>query len=412
MICFGGFLFPVIFGNKHGRMRILARNPERMAKPVGCLNSARTGKGTRMPKVSVVVPCYNVEKYVARCLDSLISQTVQDIEIICIDDKSTDGTLDIVKQYAARDGRVRLIAHDVNMGVAVARNDGMNIARGEYIGFVDPDDYVDLDFYERLYTAGIASCSDVVKGNVCATDNLGRVTYGDAQQDAISHNAVVFSNSFWSAIYSKDFLEQNKITFPANIRTSQDSVFLTMVCLAVKQIYLVYNTYYHYFYQRPGSLDSQHLTHYKAESKLNAFSINMNLIENALLTSKDFEQYVDIHVLSHVVYEIQKDFEADIDRKKFFDFVADIHHKYGLRKQILIKFGRDGYRCIHNNDYDNFTVAHKTRLYLFGFLPVVLIKKLKNYTDVKLFDFIPLARLTKTKKLFLFNYVLILKIKG
>lgn len=365
-----------------------------------------------MLKVSIIVPCYNVDKYIARCLDSLIFQTLYDIEIICIDDKSTDGTLDIIKQYVARDERVRLVAHNVNTGVAIARNDGMKIARGEYIGFVDPDDYVDLDFYECLYTEGAASGSEVVKGNVCVVDNLGRITYGDAQQNAIAHHVVAFSTSFWSAIYRKDFLKQNKITFPANIRTAEDSVFLTMVCLAVKQVCLVYNTYYHYFYRRPGSLDAQHLTHCKAESNLNAFSINMNLIENALLTSRDFEQFVDRHVLSYIVYEIQKDFEADIDRKKLFDFVADIHHKYGLRKQILSKFGRDGYRCIHTNDYDNFVVAHKTRLYLFGFLPVVLIKKLKNYTDIKLFDFISLARLTRTNKLFLFNYVMILKIKG
>ena len=350
-----------------------------------------------MPKISVIVPCYNVENYVARCLDSLISQTLQDIEIICIDDKSTDGTLDIVRQYAARDVRVRLIAHDVNMGVAVARNNGMKIAQGEYIGFVDPDDYVDLDFYERLYTAGIASRAEVVKGNVCATDNLGRVTYGDTQKNAISQRVTEFSNSFWSAIYSKKFLEQNNIMFPANIRMAQDSVFLTKVGLTVKRFYLVYNTYYHYFYQRPGSLDSQYLQHYKAESKFNAFRINMNLIEKASLTRKDFEQFVDAHVLSHIAYEIRKDFESDGDRKKFFDFVVDIHRRYGLRKQLGARFGHDGYKFIHNNDYDNFIVMRKKHLYLFGFLPVVLIRKLKNYTDVKLFDFIPLARLTKTK---------------
>jgi len=364
-----------------------------------------------MPKVSVIVPCYNVEKYVARCLDSLIAQTLQDIEIICIDDKSTDGTLDIIKQYVARDKRVHLITHDVNTGVAVARNDGIDIATGEYIGFVDPDDYVDVDFYEKLYTAGISNNADVVKGNVCITDNLGRVTYGDVQQDAISHHVVVFSNSFWSAIYSNNFLKNNNITFPANIRTSQDSVFLTMVCLAVKQIYLVYDTYYHYFYSRPGSLDSQHLSHYKAESKLNAFSINMNLIEKASLTRKDFESFVGAHVFLHVAYEVRKDFESDGDRKKFFDFVVDIHRRYDLREQMVARFGRDGYKFIHNNDYDNFCVR-KTRLYLFGFLPIVLVRKLKNYTEIKLFDFIPLARLTKTKKLFLFNYVLVLKIRG
>lgn len=347
-------------------------------------------------KVSVIVPCYNVENYVARCLDSLISQTLQDIEIICIDDKSTDGTLDIVKQYAARDKRVRLILHSVNTGVAVARNDGMKIARGEYIGFVDPDDYVDLDFYEKLYTAGISNNVDVVKGNVCVTDNLGRMFCHDSEQDAIHTHVSAFTNAFWSAIYSNNFLKNNNITFPDNIRTSQDACFLTAICLSVKSVGLVYDTYYRYFYQRPGSLDSQYLTHCKAESKLNAFKINMNLITTHCLANREFNKFVDTHVLQYLAYEMSKKFESDSDKKKFFAFVVDIHHKYGLQKQIITKFGRDGYKFIHNNDYNNFSVVPQRYFYPFRWLPIILIKKYSTYNQISIFG-IPLLVFTKER---------------
>ena len=102
-----------------------------------------------MPKISVIVPVYNVEKYLARCLDSIINQTLADIEIICINDGSTDNSLEILNDYAKKDSRIKII-DQTNAGLSCARNAGMQIAQGEYIGFVDSDDWIDLDFYEKL----------------------------------------------------------------------------------------------------------------------------------------------------------------------------------------------------------------------------------------------------------------------
>ena len=116
-----------------------------------------------MPKVSVIIPIYNTEKYLRKCLDSVCNQTLSDIEIICVNDCSTDNSLEILEEYASKDNRIKLIDFKENKGAAVARNAGIDEAKGEYIGFVDSDDFIDLDFYEKLYNKAVKSGADCVK---------------------------------------------------------------------------------------------------------------------------------------------------------------------------------------------------------------------------------------------------------
>ena len=106
------------------------------------------------PKVSVIIPVYNTEAFLERCLSSVLGQSMRDIEIICVDDGSTDGSPAILDTWAARDERLRVI-HQANGRQGKARNAAMNIARGEYIGMVDSDDYLPEDYFERLYCAAI-----------------------------------------------------------------------------------------------------------------------------------------------------------------------------------------------------------------------------------------------------------------
>ena len=101
------------------------------------------------PKVSVIVPVYNTKKYLPKCLDSLIAQTLKDIEIICINDASTDGSLKILQEYALRDNRIKIIDFKQNKGAGAARNTGIDTATGEYIGFVESDDFVDEHMLDR-----------------------------------------------------------------------------------------------------------------------------------------------------------------------------------------------------------------------------------------------------------------------
>ncbi|MBP3846437.1 glycosyltransferase [bacterium] len=114
-----------------------------------------------MPKVSVIIPVYNVEKYLRECLESVVNQTLKDIEIICVNDGSTDNSLDILNEFSNKDNRVKII-NKTNGGLSSARNAGMAAAQGEFIGFLDSDDYIDLNFYESLYNRAKETNSDIV----------------------------------------------------------------------------------------------------------------------------------------------------------------------------------------------------------------------------------------------------------
>ena len=113
-----------------------------------------------MPKVSIIIPVFNAEKYLEKCLDSLVNQTLEDIEIICIDDGSTDNSLEILKTYEQKDKRIKVL-QQTNKKQGAARNYGIREAIGEYIGFVDSDDWAELDMFEKLYNKAISTDSDI-----------------------------------------------------------------------------------------------------------------------------------------------------------------------------------------------------------------------------------------------------------
>lgn len=113
-------------------------------------------------KVSILIPCYNVEKYLRQCLESVINQTLTDIEIICINDGSTDATLEILREYANRDSRIKIIDKP-NSGYGASMNKGLEMASGEYIGIVESDDFVELNMFETLYDKAVQNDLDLVR---------------------------------------------------------------------------------------------------------------------------------------------------------------------------------------------------------------------------------------------------------
>ncbi|PPS21321.1 glycosyltransferase family 2 protein [Brachyspira murdochii] len=108
-----------------------------------------------MIKISVIIPVYNVESYLRECLDSVINQTLKDIEIICIDDNSTDNSYNILLDYQKIDNRIKIIKHKENLGLGPARNSGIKVAIGEYIYFIDSDDYISDNYINALYESAI-----------------------------------------------------------------------------------------------------------------------------------------------------------------------------------------------------------------------------------------------------------------
>ena len=121
-------------------------------------------KVTYLPKVSVIIPVYNVEQYLRQCLDSVINQTLAEIEIICVDDGSTDSSLDILKEYADKDKRITVLKQE-NLYAGVARNAGLYVAKGEYLSFLDSDDFFEPTMLEETYLSAKASDADIVVFN-------------------------------------------------------------------------------------------------------------------------------------------------------------------------------------------------------------------------------------------------------
>ena len=158
-------------------------------------------------KVSVIIPVYNVEQYLEKCLDSVCGQTLKDIETICVNDCSADNSLAVLKDYAKNDNRVKLIDFKENKGVSAARNEGIRNAQGEYIGFVDSDDWIDLNFYEKLYNKAIETDADIVKGNLINYyKNKPNTTAALNKLIEKEKNKLYFYCNFSSAIYKKELL--------------------------------------------------------------------------------------------------------------------------------------------------------------------------------------------------------------
>ena len=195
------------------------------------------------PKVSIIVPIYNVEKYLNQCVDSLLKQTLHNIEIILVDDGTLDNSGYIADEYAKRESRVKVI-HQKNSGLGPARNTGMNAATGEYIGFVDSDDWVKPQMFESLYNTAICNDSDIVVSGHCDICNgvitrkkihplAGKTVYTNKEILKIRKKFFVhapgeketeaFPMSVWIAIYRRSMVEENKLQFQEIL--SEDTIF-------------------------------------------------------------------------------------------------------------------------------------------------------------------------------------------
>ncbi|QUH23766.1 glycosyltransferase [Methanobacterium alkalithermotolerans] len=203
------------------------------------------------PKVSVIIPVYNREKYLKQCLDSVINQTLKNIEIICIDDGSTDKSLEILNEYRKKDGRI-IIINQKNQGSGLARNSGLKIAKGEYIGFVDSDDWIDLNFYETLFTEAKKQDADLARTlyvyefqkHSKEEDYLNKIIHKRKSEGELlnvnEHSVVI-----WNAIYKKEFLQKNNIYFD-KLQAVVDVPFTARATYFSKKTIPVVGTYYHY----------------------------------------------------------------------------------------------------------------------------------------------------------------------
>ncbi|MDD6088391.1 MAG: CDP-glycerol glycerophosphotransferase family protein, partial [Desulfovibrionaceae bacterium] len=215
------------------------------------------------PDISFIIPVYNGAAYIGRCIESLLCQTVGTIEIIIINDGSTDETGNIIDQYAGRDPRIRCI-HKENGGVALARNAGLDMARGDYIAFVDADDAVDPEFCEHMLwnirktKADIAECGRIdVLPDGENTAFIPRPTSKENVIDFRKKPRLALGSIFvWDKLFRRELIEQNHIRFPTGIRYSEDTVFLMECKLHCRLYSFVHRELYLYTAERENSATS------------------------------------------------------------------------------------------------------------------------------------------------------------
>lgn len=221
-----------------------------------------------MIKVSVIIPVYNVEAYLRKCLDSIVNQTMSDLEIICVDDGSTDESPAILSEYSAKDSRVKIITRE-HTNAGAARNAGMAVANGEYVGFVDADDFCDLSLFEKAYREGVRTDSDIVQfrfkqyntktsrfeaehyfpGNQLA---IPRPFSPDALGDSLLAPIILAP---WARIVRRRLIEKENLQFQSIERTN-DVLFCCLALATATRISIVDEALYFYRKEHGGNLQS------------------------------------------------------------------------------------------------------------------------------------------------------------
>lgn len=297
-------------------------------------------------KVSVIVTVYNLEMYIRQCIDSIVNQTLEDIEIICVDDGSTDKSLEILKEYENNDSRIRVVTQE-NAGAGAARNKGMSLASGKYLSFLDGDDFFEPDMLEKAYKLAEADEADFVvyKSNQYHTESETYTFPSWVVREAelppyhpfsfrqVTTNVFkVFVGWAWDKLYRKEFIDKYNLKFQEQ-RTSNDMYFVFAALVLAKRISVVPEILAH---QRRDSRDSLSKTR---ENSWQCFYDALTAIKSTLIKEgyyreleKDFINY-SLHACLwnyDTLAEPTKSILADKLNSEWFDElgISDKDEKY------------------------------------------------------------------------------------
>lgn len=290
-----------------------------------------------MSCLSVIVPCYNGEKFIGRCLESLVNQTLQDIEIIVINDGSTDNSQDIIDSYANKYHNIK--AYKIlNSGIADARNFGVSKVETPYFGFLDCDDYTDVTMFEKMYNKAIETNAQVVvsnfywvKGKKKKLEKEGPYNTG---KDMLIHLFAVL----WNKIYDTEFVRSTNIRFPSGNRY-EDAYFLYCLAPNIERLAFVDEAFVHYV-QHENSI-----THNNNEEVKNMITIFDNILNYYAHTNR-YDEYHDELEYLHIKFFLGNSFlrSARIDDKQDRDYTIqlgwnmlndefpDWHHNHYLKE--------------------------------------------------------------------------------
>lgn len=292
-------------------------------------------------KVSVIVPVYNAEKYLNRCIESLTNQTLEDIEMIFVNDGSTDNSINILKSYKEKDKRI-VIIDKVNEGVSEARNQGISKAKGDYIFFVDSDDWIDLNTLENMYETAIKDDIDIVMCSYVrefkdhskekSIDLNDKIIYKDKDLEQLHlsiigplDNQISKSENLdsvgtvWAKLYKSSLIQNSEVKFIdlKEIGSAEDTLFNIMLFKDVKTVKFINKPYYHYWKENDNSVTSGYNPRLKEQRKV-MFNYIKTFIDSNKLDQKFDEALknrICISVLGLGLNECNKDNKLSLNKK-------------------------------------------------------------------------------------------------
>lgn len=343
-------------------------------------------------KVTIVVPIYNVEPFIKECLDSLINQTLKEIEILCIDDCGTDNSIKITEEYAKKDNRIKIIHHERNLGLGATRNTGIKYSTGEYIGFVDSDDWVDLDYYEVLYNETKKSGVEII-----LNDNIIKYKSKFSQKqfyrpkrknkkgffEISCDNLLNIPAMTWCKLYKKSFLDLINIKFPDKLRY-EDNYFNFTTLTFLKKIYIINGP--KYFYRR------------RTDSII---GLNRKVIKND-----------DMLEIVKNIYSFYKKNDLTNKFKLIIIFLKDHLELHQNKEKFFLKI-QNFFQEIKNDIFDNKRLYNEKEIFFFE---NVLNKKFCLIYKINLFHILNIITLkifyNKNLQIKLFNFIILFSQKG
>ena len=272
---------------------------------------------TAHPYISVIIPTYNAENFISKCLEHLVHQTYKNIEIIVVDDGSTDNTVKICKSYAASDKRIRVIRQK-NAGPSVAMNTGLDAAHGDWIHFHDHDDFVNLDFFEKMADAAIKTDADVLCGEVNQPDynfpRFDKIEICVSLADKILKTRANNFNPAWRYVYKKSFLDAIGLRYAPEIFGAQDLFFTKPAIILAKTVATVPGAIYNVV-DTPTALGKAHKTLHDKNDTDDARAIWKKYYE--FLAQHNAQELMDMPEAPYRIEEF-KIFNIPITRRAIF----------------------------------------------------------------------------------------------
>lgn len=284
-----------------------------------------------MPEVSVIIPVYNAEKYIKRCLDALRAQTLSDIELIFVDDQSSDASIQIINSYADQDSRIHLYRLDSKGGAGGARNFGLEKAQGKYIGFCDADDFVDPEMYQKMFQKAVEYQADIVACGI-KTYYADRLISEDkiSQTKCCKNDTEKFTHlkygSVWNKIFKSDLAKS--IRFLEN-RFCEDSVYTLKQLCQCEKFLIINQAYYNYFTNIESSTYNRKNSNKWEEDK--CFCL-FELYDYAIKNNCNRQ------TLKGILKYCRKNFDLNYENKNFRKNFFKLCKSYALRKTLFKEY--------------------------------------------------------------------------